>query len=145
MWELGLSQALESPLVGHGLGRMYLLDGAPFYESQDVQGSVHNAYLLLFGEAGIVPLSLYLLYLFSLLRLRWAAPKSLSRDAIVGWTIIVVLQGMVFHQLFQLGIYTFIGGVMCAMAAYEACEGGGRTWETPRTFAQNDEAPSATG
>lgn len=135
LWELGLGHALESPIVGHGLGRMHLMDGAPFYESQNVQGSVHNAYLLLFGEAGIVPLSLYLLYLFSLLRLRWAAPKSLARDAIVGWTIIVVLQGMAFHELLQLGMYTFLGGVMCAMAAYEAREGGGRTWETPRTFA----------
>lgn len=145
LWELGLSHALESPIVGHGLGRMYLMDGAPYDEAQDVQGSVHNTYLLLFGEAGIVPLSLYLLYLFSLLRLRWDAPKSLARDVIVGWTIIVVLQGMTFHQLFQVGTYTFIGGVMCAMAAYKAREGGGRTWETPLTFAQNDEAPSATG
>ena len=135
LWELGLSHALESPIVGHGLGRMHLMDGAPFYESQNVQGSVHNAYLLLFGEAGIVPLSLYLLYLFSLLRLRWAAPKSLARDAIVSWTIIVVLQGIAFHELLQLGMYTFLGGVMCAMAAYEAREEGGRTWETPRTFA----------
>lgn len=135
LWELGLSHALESPIVGHGLGRMHLMDGAPFYEEQGVQGGVHNVHLMLVGEAGIVPMSLYLLHLFSLLRLRWAAPKSLARDAIVSWTTIIVLTGMVGHQLFQLGIYSFIGGVMCAMAAYEAREGGGRMWETPRTFA----------
>ena len=105
----------------------------------------HNMYLLLLGEAGIVPLCLYLLYLFSLLRLYWAAPKSLARDAIVVWTIVVVLKGMTGHQLFQLGFYSLLGGVTCAMASYAARGSGGRTRETPRTFARTYAAPSATG
>ena len=145
LWKLGLRQSLESPIVGHGLGRFHLMDHAPFSESQGVPSSVHNVYLLLLGEAGIVPLSLYLLYLFSLLRLRWAVPKSLARDAIVGWTILVVLQGMAFHQLFELGMYGFLGGVTCAVASYAARGSGGRTLETPPILARTNAAPSATG
>ena len=145
LWEMGLRQSLESPIVGHGLGRFYIMDDAPFNEWQQVRVGVHNMYLLLLGEAGIVPLGLYLLYLFSLLRLRWAAPKSLARDAIVGWTIVVFLKGMTGYQLFQLGFYAFLAGVTCAMASYAAHGSGGRTGETPRTFARTHAAPSATG
>lgn len=146
LWKVALRQALESPIVGQGLGRLYLLDESFFFGSQGVIAGAHNTYLLLLGEAGIVPLSLYLLYLFSLLRLRWTLPKSLARDAIVGWTIVVVLQGMAFHQLFQLGLYVpFFGGVTGAMASYAACGSDGRTRETPRPFARTNAAPSATG
>lgn len=145
LWKLGLRQSLESPIVGQGLGRFSLMDRAFFSERQEVLTGVHNVYLLLLGEAGIVPLSLYLLYLFSLLRLRWAVPKSLARDAIVGWTILVVLQGMAFHQLFELGMYSFLGGVTCAVASYAARGSGGRTLETPPILARTNAAPSATG
>lgn len=144
LWKLGLRQSLESPIVGQGLGRFFLMDRAFFSERQEVLAGVHNVYLLLLGESGIVPLSLYLLYLFSLLRLRWAVPKSLARDAIVGWTILVVLQGMAFHQLFELGMYSFLGGVTCAMASYAARGSGDRTLETPPILARTNAAPSAT-
>lgn len=145
LWKAALDQALESPVVGHGLGRMYLLDDGIFFPTEGTISGVHNIYLLLVGEAGIVPLSLYLLYLFSLLRLHWTMPASLARDAIVGWTIVIVLQGMMFHQLFELGTYTFIGGVTCAMASYAVRGSGGRTRERPRTFARTHAASSATG
>lgn len=145
LWKVGLEHVRESPVVGHGLGRMYLMDRGIFTPSQGIVASVHNTYLLLIGEAGIVPLSLYLLYLFSLLRLHWTMPGSLARDAIVGWTIIIVLQGMAFHQLFEIGQYVLPGGVTCAMASYAARRLGGRTRETPRTFAGTKAAPSATG
>ena len=145
LWELALRNSLESPIVGQGLGRFYSMDGAPIDLRQGFPLGAHNMYLLLLGEAGIVPLCLYLLYLFSLLRLHWTMPASLARDAIVGWTIVIVLQGMMFHQLFELGTYTFIGGVTCAMASYAARGSGGRTRETPRTFARTHAAPSATG
>ena len=144
LWALGLRNSLESPIVGHGLGRFYFLDGAPFSDWQQIHPGVHNMYLLLLGEAGIVPLSLYLLYLFSLLRLHWTLPKSLARNAIVGWTIVVFLKGMTGHQLFQLGFYSFLGGVTCAMASYAARRSDGRTRETPRPFARTNAAPSAT-
>ena len=145
LWKLGLRHSLESPIVGHGLGRFYFMDDAPVSPTQGTPAGVHNIYLLLVGEAGIVPLLLYLLYLFSLLRLRWTIPKSLTRDAIVGWTIIVVLQGMVTYQLLQSGFYVFLGGVTCAMASYAVRGSGGRTLATPRTFARTNAAPSATG
>ena len=145
LWKLGLRQGLESPIVGHGLGRFHLMDRAFFSERQGVLTGVHNQYLLLLGEAGIVPLWLYLLYLLSLLRLRWTVPKSLARDAVVSWTIIIVLQAMAYHQLFQLGMYSFLGGVTCAMASYAARGSGDRTLETPPIFARTNAAPSTTG
>ena len=145
LWKLGLRQSLESPIVGQGLGRFSLMDRAFFSERQGVLTGVHNVYLLLLGEAGIVPLSLYLLYLFSLLWLRWTVPKSLARDAIVGWTILVVLQGIAYHQLFELGMYGFLGGVTCAVASYAARGSDERTSETPPIFAGTNAAPSTTG
>lgn len=145
LWRLGLRHSLESPIVGHGLGRFYFLDDSPISPDLGIASGAHNTYLLLVGEAGILPLSLYLLHLFSLLRLRWTIPKSLARDAIVVWTIIIALQGMVSHQVFQAGFYAFLGSVACAMASYAARGPGGGTGETPRTSSRTHAAPSAAG
>lgn len=117
LWKLGWRQVLESPIVGHGLGRLRVMDDAPFQWWTGRRLGVHNMYLMLVGEAGIVPLSLYLLYLFSLLRLRWILSGSLARDVIVGWAIVVALSSFTSHNLLALWTVSFVFGVSCAMTA----------------------------
>ncbi len=75
-------------------------------------------YLMLAGEAGMIPLALYLLALFFLMRLLWTVPKSLGRDSVVGWVIVMGLYGLPFHHLLTMGAYNFIIGSACATAAF---------------------------
>ena len=119
LWRIGLDRFLESPLVGNGIHTLWRMEGAPAGYA-GAPTDVHNLYLLLAGEAGLVPLALYLGFLWSLLRLHWTAPRSPAADTVVGWTIVLVLTGAANNVLLTLGVSTFLAGLACALAA-EAC------------------------
>ncbi len=117
LWEMGFVKIRESPIVGHGLYQLHFMEGAPLNYHNRPNG-VHNLYLMLLGEAGIVPLACFVLALFFLGRLIWTMPVSLIRDVIVGWTVVMVLFGMTFQHLLTMGAYNFLIGLSCAMAAF---------------------------
>ena len=117
LWKMGFNKALEAPITGHGLYQLHYMEGAPI-GNQGRPTGVHNVYLMLVGEAGIIPLAFYLLSLFFLLRLYWTAPKSLGRDSVVGWVIVMILFGLSFNHLLTMGTYNFLIGLACATAAF---------------------------
>ncbi len=117
LWKIGSAKALASPLVGHGLYQLHYMEGAPLgYHGRPA--GVHNLYLMLIGEAGIIPLALYLLWLFFLLRLRWRMPISLVRDSIFGWAVVMVLFNVAFQHMLAMGASNFLVGLSCALAAF---------------------------
>ena len=116
LWRIGLDRFLESPLVGNGIHTLWRMEGAPAGYS-GAPADVHNLYLLLAGEAGLVPLALYLGFLWSLLRLHWTAPRSPTADTVVGWAIVWALKGVSGHSLLTLGVSMFLAGLSCALAA----------------------------
>ena len=117
LWRIGLDRFLESPVVGNGIHTLSLhMKGAPAGYTGEPAG-VHNLYLLLAGEAGLVPLALYLGFLCSLLRLHWTAPRSPAADTVVGWAIVLVLKGAADNVLLTLGVSMFLTGLACALAA----------------------------
>ena len=140
LWRTGTEKFLESPLIGAGIGRLrYDVMKGPFISNEERSPGVHNMYLMLAGEAGIVPLSFYIFFLFSLLRLRWTVSKSLGRDVAVYWALIMGLYGMAFHHLLTLGVFVWFAGLCCAIAATLGRGLAGdpppvpkRRWETAR-------------
>lgn len=120
VWSLGMDKFLDSPLIGNGIGRLRRsMEGAP----TDRVGNpteIHNVYLMLAGEAGLAPLLLYLLFLYSLLRLQWTAPRSLARDAAASWALVMALYGVTFHHFTVLGAFMFLAGLCCALGAASA-------------------------
>ena len=117
LWGMGFNKVLESPIAGHGLYQLHYMEGSPI-GNQGRPTGVHNVYLMLVGEAGIIPLALYLLSLFFLMRLLWIVPKSLGRDLVVGWVIVMALYGLSYHHLLIIGYYNFVIGLTCATAAF---------------------------
>ena len=117
LWEMGVNKVLESPITGHGLFQLHHMEGAPLGHHRRPNG-VHNVYLMLAGEAGIIPLAIYLLSLFLLMRLLWTAPKSLGRDVVAGGAFVMSLYGLPFHHLLTMGAYNFVIGLACATAAF---------------------------
>ena len=67
LWRLGFQKAMEAPVFGHGLEALAYMDGAPIAHHGRPLGT-HNLYLTLLGEAGIVPLLLFLSAIVLLLR-----------------------------------------------------------------------------
>lgn len=110
----GLDLFLESPFIGNGIYKLHYLSADTINYLGEMEG-VHNVYLMLAGEAGLVPLLLYLLFLCSLARLLWVAPKSPTRDVIVFWVAIIACFSMVFQHLLTLGASMFLIGLCCAL------------------------------
>ena len=117
LWGMGFDKVLESPIAGHGLFQLQNMEGAPVGH-QGTPAGVHNVYLMLSGEAGMIPLVLYLLALFFLMRLLWTVRKSLGRDSVVGWVFVMALYGLTAHHLLTMGAYNFVIGLACAMTAF---------------------------
>ena len=117
LWRLALDQTLESPLFGNGLGRLHSLDGA-WYNEQGVLLGAHNHYLILWGEAGFLPLILFVAFLataflagFRRKRAYWAL------GAVSGWALVVMMFTMTFHSILTLRATNFVIGLSCAVIA----------------------------
>ena len=113
LWRLGFEKAMEAPVFGHGLGALGYMDGAPIGHHGRPLGT-HNLYLRLLGEAGIVPLLLFVSAIVLLLRAQWAAPKSLARDATVAGVVVIALYCMAFQHLLGVGAFMFLAGLSIA-------------------------------
>lgn len=152
LWSLGLSQIVESPLFGHGLDRFHFLDGAPDCQQVSVPCGVHNTYLMLWGEAGILPLALLLFFIGSVLWKWWTLPKSVPANAGAGCTLVFAVECMTIDgSLYFIG-HCFMLGVACAVMAQAARESRGprpaRTLPTPAASVRTTMggiAPSGAG
>ena len=123
LWKLGFEKAMEKPVFGHGLGALASIDGAPIGNERRPL-SPHNLYLTLLGEAGIVPLLLFVSALVLLLRAQWGAPRSPARDATVAWVIVIALYCMSFDHLLGVSAFMFFAGL--SVATGTAHDDGGR-------------------
>ena len=115
LWRLGFEKAMQAPILGHGIGALDLIDSAPLGHLGRPLGT-HNLYLILLGEAGIVPLLLFVSAIVLLLRAQWGAPQSLARDATVASVVVIALYCMAFQHLLGLAAFMFLAGLNAALA-----------------------------
>lgn len=118
LWRIGGELALESPVYGHGLGRFHALEEA-WYDEEGVLLGVHNQYLTLLGEAGVVPLLFFVLFLAGMLKLGTRRGKDVAiTGAASGWAVVILITGLTAHSLLLARTATFILGVGCAAATF---------------------------
>ena len=120
-WPLSISYIAESPIFGHGLSQFHQLENGPTCHTNEghlpvVCGS-HNAYLTLWGEAGILPAALYLFFIGSLFWVRLVLPKSIITDTVASWGIVLAVAGMFADEVPYSIWNNFIMGLSCAMVA----------------------------
>ena len=117
LWNLALDQALDAPWLGHGLGRLHHLDGA-WYNDEGVLLGAHNQYLILMGEAGVVPLLLFVAYLGMVLRVGFGARSTIPiLAAVSGWTVVLTLFSIAFHGILTQRACNVVIGFSCAAVA----------------------------
>lgn len=116
LWGLALEQTLEAPLHGNGLGRLHQLDGAWYSEDGDLLGP-HNQYLILGGEAGFLPLALFLLFFAVTLRTGFGKNRTWPLVAVSGWSIVLLVFSMAFHGVLTYRFCNFVIGLICAITA----------------------------
>ena len=120
-WLLSISYIAESPIFGHGLSQFHQLENGPTcytYEADlPVVCGSHNSYLMLWGEAGILPAALYLFFIGSLFWVRLVLPKSIITDTVASWGIVLAVAGMFADEVPYSVWNNFIMGLSCAMVA----------------------------
>ena len=116
-WRLAAEKVVEAPLAGHGLGRLRRLEGTWFNADGTYMGT-HNEYLVLWGEAGIIPLVLFVLFLGTLLRRGLGRERALPLlGAVGGWGAILAIYGVTAHGVLVQRACCFIVGLSCAAVA----------------------------
>lgn len=132
---IGWSQIIESPLFGRGLWQFHHLEGAPRCR-RGVMCGVHNSYLMLWGEAGIIPFLLFVFFTGLLLWKSLMLPRSLATNAIAALTFVFVTASLTVDGSLYFPWHTFILGLSCALAVYATRESRDRHPSGPRPVAE---------
>ena len=116
-----LSLIGESPIFGQGIDTFIAMRDAPAscgINMQRVDCGAHIMYLLILGEAGILPFtSLLMFFVVAFAKCSWP-PDSLPKTVVLGWmlclTIFSLLQPTIFHDM----SFFFIVGTSCGLLSY---------------------------
>ena len=116
-WRVGAEKVVEAPLVGNGLGRLHHIEKT-WFNAEGKYFGVHNEYLMLWGEAGIIPLVLFVVFLGTLMRRGLGRERALPLlGAVGGWAVIVATYGVTTHGVLVQRAICFILGLSCAAVA----------------------------
>ena len=116
-WRVGAEKVVEAPLVGNGLGRLHHIEKT-WFNAEGKYFGVHNEYLMLWGEAGIIPLVLFVVFLGTLMRRGLGRERALPLlGAVGGWAVIVATYGVTTHGVLVQRAVCFILGLSCAAVA----------------------------
>lgn len=127
LWPLALSRIAESPLFGHGILRFHYLKGAPRCRLGTLCGA-HNSYLTLWGEAGVIPLVLFLLFIGSVLWVSFTLPESVTSILVISWVAIFALACATNDTVLYSPWHAFIVGSSCALIAFARRKSRPRVW-----------------
>ena len=110
LWRVAWDMALEAPLFGHGLGQLHHLEDG-YYDDVGVLLGAHNQYLVLVGEAGFLPLALFVLFLWTLAR---GSPRQALPGAASGWALVLAMFSLTADGILMLRTCDLLIGVACA-------------------------------
>lgn len=113
-WSLGLSMIRDAPLVGHGTDAFFHMVGCYL-----ITCGVHNQYLLLIGEAGVLPLLLWVLFFAVVFKKCSWMPNSLPKAVVGGWMVCLALYSMVAHVILTILPNFFVVGVACGLLTWD--------------------------
>lgn len=117
IWPAAIERISESPFFGHGMSRFHELEGTPPTCAGRPCGA-HNSYLMLWGEAGVVPALLLLLFVASLATLRLRLPGSVAVNAVTGFGLVIGVESMLSNGIPYIAWQSFIMGLSCALAGH---------------------------
>ena len=121
LWSLGSLRIAESPFFGHGLLHLHHLADAPTCRL-GVQCGVHNTYLMLWGEAGVIPFSLFVCFTGSLLWKAFMLPRSIATQTVAVFTFVFVIASLRVDGTLYFFWHAFILGLTCALARHATRE-----------------------
>ena len=121
-WSYGLSRILDAPLTGHGFDTFFEMHDYTHTSCRDtgaVACGVHNQYLLLIGEAGMLPLLLWVLFFAVVFKKCSWTPNSLPKAVAGSWMVCLALYSMVAHVVLTTIANFFVVGVACGLLTWD--------------------------
>lgn len=121
-WTYGLSRILDAPLTGHGLDTFFEMHDYTHTSCRDTGAmacGIHNQYLLLIGEAGMLPLLLWVLFFAVVFKKCSWTPNSLPKAVAGSWMVCLALYSMVSHVVFLSLANFFVVGVACGLLTWD--------------------------
>ena len=107
---------------------------------------VHNQYLILLGEAGVLPTLLFVAFLVAGLRAGARANGAhWTLAAVSGWAVVVAVFSISFHTVLTQRACNFILGLSCAAMASCPREGVSEPEAAPAAPRFLEQATSARG
>lgn len=113
-WRDALAATLDAPLFGNGTGTLHLIENG----SRDPMGRLggsHNTYFIFWGEAGLIPLIFFLLFLGALGWL-WTKPPTTATHTVAGWATVIALFCFANDTWMSSRECNFFIGVSCVLA-----------------------------
>ncbi len=71
LWETGVKVALSQPASGTGLGTFYLAYFTEYIDNMWYSRYVHNHYIQVFAELGLLGFTLFIIFIGTLIRIMW--------------------------------------------------------------------------
>ena len=121
IWSYALSMIREAPLLGNGYGVAGSMED--YTETSCLGGGglcgAHNQYLLLIGEAGVLPLLFWVAFFVVVFKKCSWPPNSLPKAVAASWMACLALYSMVNHVIFTNVSHSFFIGVACGLLTWE--------------------------
>jgi O-antigen ligase len=115
--QYGLEKIKEVFPWGAGLGEMHAMEGSIRKISRGIETTrwlgVHNTFLMILGEGGIIPFMMVIILIFCLML---AGGRSRHRDIIWGFTIVFVIELSAGHHIFILRYADTVLAIAIALA-----------------------------
>ncbi|MFC4172160.1 O-antigen ligase family protein [Microvirga sp. GCM10011540] len=119
LFEMGFEKITSNFPWGAGLGEFHAMEGGVRKVAGGIEVNewlgIHNTFLMIAGEGGMVPLVMLLVFLLSLLTYGVSAPH---RGIVYGFTIILMSDMMVSHHVLLLRFADMFLGVVLALLAF---------------------------
>lgn len=113
LWKYGFQQIKQSPLLGHGLGSFHHMVGGLLEEG--VWQGVHNVYLMIWGEAGLIPFTLFIIVT---LRLAWSVTTAPRHPVSLTLAMILFLNLQVNHNALSTRFFLVLLAVLLGLQSH---------------------------
>lgn len=94
LWKIGIDRISKTIPLGTGIGTYHRMDGSGYIDLEGNWLGVHNTFLMVLGESGLVPFLIFLGFLFVLIR---TALSGMAPVTMVGFVVVFISDMFVGH------------------------------------------------
>ncbi len=111
LWSIGLERISKTIPLGSGIGSFHRMEGSGHLDLEGNWLGVHNTFLMVLGESGLIPFLIFLGFLFVLIRTSLSGAYSLT---MAGFLVIFISDMFVTHGVLTLRLHNLVLAIMMA-------------------------------